>query len=107
MNVLSISSHVAHGHVGNSAAVFALQRLGIEVWPVHTVVNHEGVECWLDDAISHAMELVEAIKEGSGKKPQANQRHDYDTDGLPAENLQVRGGGEGRPQHPGGQFLDG
>ncbi len=44
MNVLSISSHVAPGHVGNSAAVFALQRLGIEAWPVHTVRcgNHPG-----------------------------------------------------------------
>src|SRR6185312_4888219 len=37
MNLLSIQSHVAYGHVGNSAAVFALQRLGAEVWPVHTV----------------------------------------------------------------------
>jgi pyridoxine kinase len=44
MNILSIQSHVAYGHVGNSAAVFALQRLGIEVWPVHTVQfsNHPG-----------------------------------------------------------------
>ena len=44
MNVLSIQSHVAFGHVGNSAAVFALQRLGHEVWPVHTVQfsNHPG-----------------------------------------------------------------
>jgi pyridoxine kinase len=44
MNILSIQSHVACGHVGNSAAVFALQRLGIEVWPVHTVQfsNHPG-----------------------------------------------------------------
>lgn len=44
MNLLSIQSHVAYGHVGNSAAVFALQRLGIEVWPVHTVQfsNHPG-----------------------------------------------------------------
>ena len=39
MNGLSISSHVAYGHVGNSAAVFALQRLGIEAWPVDTVVK--------------------------------------------------------------------
>jgi pyridoxine kinase len=46
MNVLSIQSHVAYGHVGNSAAVFALQRLGVEVWPVHTVQlsNHTGYE---------------------------------------------------------------
>jgi pyridoxine kinase len=44
MNILSIQSHVAYGHVGNSAAVFPLQRLGVEVWPVHTVQfsNHPG-----------------------------------------------------------------
>ncbi|HTY67504.1 MAG TPA: pyridoxal kinase PdxY [Alphaproteobacteria bacterium] len=42
MNVLSIQSSVALGHVGNSAAVFVLQRLGHEVWPIDTVVlsNH-------------------------------------------------------------------
>jgi len=38
MNILSIQSHVAYGHVGNSAATFPLQRLGFEVWPVHTVM---------------------------------------------------------------------
>src|ERR1700759_3277252 len=44
MNILSIQSHVAYGHVGNSAAVFPLQRIGVEVWPVHTVQysNHPG-----------------------------------------------------------------
>jgi pyridoxine kinase len=31
MNILSIQSHVANGHVGNSAAVFPLQRMGVEV----------------------------------------------------------------------------
>jgi pyridoxine kinase len=48
MNILSIQSHVAYGHVGNSAAVFALQRLGCEVWPVHTVQfsNHTGYGTW-------------------------------------------------------------
>lgn len=42
--VLSVQSHVAYGHAGNSAAVFPLQRLGIEVIPVHTVQfsNHTG-----------------------------------------------------------------
>ena len=35
--VLSIQSHVAYGHAGNSAAVFPLQRIGVEVWPVLTV----------------------------------------------------------------------
>src|SRR5579884_2636916 len=43
-NILSVQSHVAFGHVGNSAAVFPMQRLGCEVWPVHTVQfsNHPG-----------------------------------------------------------------
>ncbi|WP_366655818.1 pyridoxal kinase PdxY [Fodinicurvata sp. EGI_FJ10296] len=44
--ILSIQSSVAYGHVGNSAAVFPLQRLGVEVWPVLTVhfSNHTGYE---------------------------------------------------------------
>src|SRR6185437_2242639 len=44
MTILSIQSAVAYGHVGNSAAVFPLQRLGHEVWPVDTVQlsNHTG-----------------------------------------------------------------
>ena len=48
VSVLSIQSHVAYGHVGNSSAVFPLQRLGIEVWPVHTVQfsNHTGYGEW-------------------------------------------------------------
>jgi pyridoxine kinase len=48
MNLLSIQSHVAYGHVGNDAAVFPLQRLGVEVWPVHTVQfsNHTGYGAW-------------------------------------------------------------
>jgi pyridoxine kinase len=39
---------VVYGHVGNSAAVFALQRLGREVWPIHTVQfsNHTGYGAW-------------------------------------------------------------
>ena len=48
MRFLSIQSHVAYGHVGNSAAVFPLQRLGHEVWPVLTVnfSNHTGYGAW-------------------------------------------------------------
>jgi pyridoxine kinase len=48
MNILSIQSHVAYGHVGNSAAVFPLQRMGVEVWPIDTVQfsNHTGYESW-------------------------------------------------------------
>ncbi|WP_301924970.1 pyridoxal kinase PdxY [Corynebacterium glaucum] len=48
MNILSIQSAVAYGHVGNSAAVFPLQRIGHEVWPVYTVnySNHTGYGQW-------------------------------------------------------------
>ena len=48
MRFVSIQSHVAYGHVGNASAVFPLQRLGIEVWPVHTVQfsNHTGYGQW-------------------------------------------------------------
>jgi pyridoxine kinase len=42
--VLSIQSDVVHGHVGNGAARFALQRLGYDVWALPTVLlsNHPG-----------------------------------------------------------------
>jgi pyridoxine kinase len=42
--VLSIQSHVAFGHVGNAAAVPALQRLGVDVVALPTAVlsNHAG-----------------------------------------------------------------
>ncbi|WP_298864955.1 pyridoxal kinase PdxY [uncultured Microbacterium sp.] len=48
MKILSIQSAVAHGHVGNSAAVFPLQRIGVEVLPVYTVTfsNHTGYGAW-------------------------------------------------------------
>ena len=48
VQILSIQSSVAYGHVGNSAAVFPLQRLGHEVWPVLTVhfSNHTGYGEW-------------------------------------------------------------
>ena len=48
MKVLSIQSAVAYGHVGNSAAVFPLQRIGVEVMPVYTVnfSNHTGYGAW-------------------------------------------------------------
>lgn len=48
MRVLSIQSAVAFGHVGNSAAVFPLQRLGHEVLAVNTVQfsNHTGYGSW-------------------------------------------------------------
>jgi pyridoxine kinase len=46
--VLSIQSQVAYGHVGNSAAVLPLQRLGFDVFPLNTVqlAHHPGYGAW-------------------------------------------------------------
>jgi pyridoxine kinase len=67
MNILSIESHVAYGHVGNSAAVFPLQRLGVEMWPVHTVQfsNHTGYGSWQGRVFDAGMirEVVAGIAE--------------------------------------------
>src|ERR1700712_5437657 len=54
MELLSIQSSVAYGHVGNSAAVFPLQRLGIEAWAVNTVhfSNHTGYGAWRGPLLS-------------------------------------------------------
>ena len=55
--ILSIQSHVVYGHVGNSAAVFPLQRLGREVWPLMTVQfsSHLGYAGWRGRAFDAAM----------------------------------------------------
>jgi len=62
--ILSIQSTVAYGHVGNSAAVFPLQRLGVEVWPVATVhfSNHTGYGAWRGPML--AAEDVRAVVTG-------------------------------------------
>ena len=54
MELLSIQSSVAFGHVGNSAAIFPLQRLGIEAWAVNTVhfSNHTGYGEWRGPLLS-------------------------------------------------------
>jgi pyridoxine kinase len=66
MNILSIQSSVAFGHVGNSAAVFPLQRLGHEVWPINTVQfsNHTGYGAWTGDVFpaTHLLELLNGIE---------------------------------------------
>ncbi len=67
MNILSIQSHVAYGHVGNAAAVFPLQRLGVDVWPIHTVQfsNHTGYGAWRGEVFGAAAigELMQGIEE--------------------------------------------
>ena len=62
MSILSIQSLVAYGHAGNSAAVFPLQRLGREVWPVMTVhfSNHTGYGAWRGPLLS-AHDVAEVI----------------------------------------------
>ncbi|MBB4268063.1 pyridoxal kinase [Roseospira visakhapatnamensis] len=74
MSVLSLQSHVCAGHVGNAAAVPALQALGRPVWPVHTVLfsNHPGhgrftghaVEpAWVADCVAGLADLPVAWEE--------------------------------------------
>ncbi|MGL4602641.1 MAG: pyridoxal kinase PdxY [Iodobacter sp.] len=48
MNILSVQSHVVFGHAGNSAAVFPMQCMGANVWPLHTVQfsNHTQYGHW-------------------------------------------------------------
>jgi pyridoxine kinase len=67
LNILSIQSWVAYGHVGNASAVFPLQRLGAEVWAVNTVQfsNHTGYGAWRGSVFGAELihELVEGISE--------------------------------------------
>ncbi len=67
MKVLSIQSAVAFGHVGNSAAVFPLQRIGVEVMPVYTVnfSNHTGYGAWRGPLIApdDVREVITGIEE--------------------------------------------
>lgn len=64
-NVLSIQPHVVFGHAGNSAAVFPMQRLGVNVWPLDTMQfsNHMQYGHWAGSAIDgpQMTELVEGI----------------------------------------------
>src|ERR1700704_2073876 len=67
MTILSIQSSVAYGHVGNSAAVFPLQRIGVEVYPVYTVhfSNHTGYGAWrgLVLPVEAVAEVIRGIEE--------------------------------------------
>jgi len=67
MNVLSIQSWVAYGHVGNASAMFPLQRMGFEVWAVNTVQfsNHTGYGKWRGQVFTgeSVRELIDGIDE--------------------------------------------
>ncbi len=65
--VISIQSHVVYGHAGNSSAVFPLQRMGLEVFPIHTVQfsNHtQYSEGWTGKAFpaDDINQLVKGLK---------------------------------------------
>lgn len=70
MRILSIQSSVSYGHVGNSAAVFPLQRMGHEVMPVYTVVfsNHTGYGSWKGPLLTgqNVRDIVAGIDERGG-----------------------------------------
>jgi pyridoxine kinase len=68
MNILSIQSHVAYGHVGNAAAAFALQRIGVEAWPIHTVQfsNHTGYGSWHGRAFD--ADMIREVMRGIGER---------------------------------------
>ncbi len=83
--VLCISSHVARGHVGNAAMVFAFQRLGVDVIDVPTVilpfhpghgpgtripVSGDGFAGLLDDLCRHkGFERIDAVISGYLAEP--------------------------------------
>lgn len=66
-NVLSIQSWVSFGHVGNAAAMLPMQRLGVDVWAIHTVQfsNHTGYGSWRGPVFTGAMirDVVQGIDE--------------------------------------------
>lgn len=70
MRILSIQSAVSYGHVGNSAAVFPLQRLGHEVMPVYTVCfsNHTGYGDWKGPMLTgqNVRDIVQGIADRGG-----------------------------------------
>lgn len=66
--ILSIQSHVVFGCAGNSAAVFPMRRMGMEVWPINTVQfsNHtQYQQGWKGMAMpaGHISELVDGLSE--------------------------------------------
>ena len=67
MDVLTIQSHVARGHVGLNAAVLPLQLLGFEVDAVPTVVfsNHLGWDTFKGRPLDHnwVHDLVDGVAE--------------------------------------------
>ena len=66
MAILSIQSHVVYGYVGNKAAVYPLQSMGYDVWPVNTVQfsTHTGYQGWKGEVFprTHIREIIQALE---------------------------------------------
>lgn len=62
-HLLAIQSHVVFGHAGNSAAVFAMQRIGVNVWPLNTVQfsNHTQYGQWAGEVLP-AQQIPELVR---------------------------------------------
>ncbi len=63
-HLLAIQSHVVFGHAGNSAAVFPMQRMGVNVWPLNTVQfsNHTQYGQWAGEVL--APQQIPALVQG-------------------------------------------
>ena len=66
--ILSIQSHVVFGHVGNAAAAFPLERLGITVWRLNSVQfsNHLGYGDFEGEVVAPAQ--LTRLVEGLGRR---------------------------------------
>ena len=64
-SVLSIQSHVVFGRAGNSAAVFPMCRMGVDVWPLNTVQfsNHTQYSQWAGSVFpaQHLTDIVDGL----------------------------------------------
>ncbi len=64
-NILSIQSHVVFGNAGNSATVFPMRRMGVNVWPLNTVQfsNYTQYGKWAGCVMSanYLSEIVQGI----------------------------------------------
>lgn len=67
MGILSIQSHVVYGYVGNKSAVYPMQSMGFDVWPLNTVQfsTHTGYKNWQGDVFAkeHIRKVIAALED--------------------------------------------
>ena len=108
VKILSVQSSVAYGHVGNSAAVFPLQRLGHEVWPVLTVhfSNHTGYGAWRGPLLDPADVARGDRRDRRPRRAGPGRRGAVRLPGRPGGRRGHPGrGGEGEGREPGRRLL--